>query len=203
MWANGAPPRRFRQKRGFARLQTAPLPPKAEVKGAILLATTIFALNGLLAVLLVCLVGKKQVLWAAPRPPEFLSDQVVDLGEFRCVSSMKSQNVQGTRFVEFGASAIIHSTRARAIAFEHILEQHDGRLRQLIQTAIRRTTVEELSDPQLAGVRARIHHEVHSLFPAMDLREIVFRHWRTFEIAPGHSGLSLRLNPERSQLNRR
>jgi len=115
----------------------------------------------------------------------------VEVGEFRFTfsagrsASAAADEQPQVRIVEFTLIALVNTERAGDIAdvlrLEECLYQNRARVQQAVRTIVANSLPEELSDPELTAVRARVHDSLQRVLGKPLIDEVAFTDWSCFE----------------------
>jgi flagellar basal body-associated protein FliL len=100
-----------------------------------------------------------------------------NVGDFNCTNNTAAPGV--VIHLDFKMAAL--STEKHAGTLKELLKNHDARVRQIVGQIVRRSTLEDLNDPNLATIRRLVKEDINRLIRKSLITDIVLIDVRTVE----------------------
>ena len=92
------------------------------------------------------------------------------------------EDAEGVRIIEFELSGVMRGTIDEVVNLERKLERYQVRLQDAIMQITRGATDEELAEPSMDALRAKIRTKLNNLLGPKVFEEVVFDHFRVYDI---------------------
>lgn len=101
----------------------------------------------------------------------------VEIGSFNCTNNMAAPG----SILHINFRLFVTIPNSDKIDFEEAESQHEHRLKEAVLVVLRKSTLEDLNDPELSTIKRRIQEAINKVVNKSYVKDVVISEFRTLE----------------------